>query len=217
MALIQSDIRYSGSQGNTVFSRNAGGAYTRQRVKPINRNTARQQLVRTNLGTIAQAWRALTAAQRSDWATYGANHPRPNRLGEIKPVKGHCAYNMINARLLLAGAAQISAAPAVAIPAGLLTFSAVRTTATSITMTYTTTPIAAGNRLMVWMCRPSWGICNPNRNQAFMVGFSAAAAASPLVMNIPVNWSVGQTVVFFAGIMDASGQLSAEQTCTVTA
>lgn len=217
MALIQSDIRYSGSQGNTVFSRNAGGAYTRQRVKPINRNTARQQLVRANLATLSQAWRALTAAQQTDWLNYGINHPKPNRLGEVKPMKGNQAYNSLNARLLLSGAVAISDAPAVAVPASLLTLSVVRTTATTATITFTTAPLAAGNKLMVWMTTPAWGTVNPNKNQAFVAGFTAAAAASPVVLAFPSSWSVGQTVVWYAAVMDAKGQVSPDLTARVTA
>jgi hypothetical protein len=217
MALIQSDIRYSGSQGNTVFSRNAGGAYTRQRVKPINRNTSRQQLVRANLATLSQNWRALTGAQQIDWANYGINHPKPNRLGEVKPMKGNQAYNALNSRLLLAGSAIISDAPAVAVPAALTAFTAVRATATTVTITFTATPLAAGNKIMLWMTTPAWGTVNPNKNQAFLVGFSVAAAASPQTLAFPSSWSVGQTVVFYAAVMDAKGQVSPDLTARVTA
>jgi hypothetical protein len=210
MALIQQNSQMSGSQGNTVFSRNAGGAYTRQRTKPVNLNTSRQQLVRTNLGTLSQQWRALTAANRSAWASYGLTHPVPNRLGEVRPLSGNAVYNKLGARMLLAGLATIATPPVTATPAGLLTFSFVRTSDTSATLTFTGTPLAAGNRLLLFMSVPSSGATNPNRNQAVMVGFTAAAAASAVVMTLPKAWLVGQSVTMFASVMDAFGQCSAE-------
>jgi hypothetical protein len=186
-------------------------------VKPVNRNTARQQFVRANLATLSQLWRGLTAAQQIDWTNYGINHPKANRLGEIKPLKGNTAFNMINARLLLAGSTVISDAPAVAVPSALTTFTVVRASATTATLTYTATPLPAGSKLMVWMTTPAWGTVNPNKNQAFVAGFSPAAQASPYLLAFPSSWSVGQTVVWFAAVMDSKGQLSPDLTARVTA
>lgn len=217
MALIQQNSQMSGSQGNTVYSRNAGGAYTRQRTKPINLNTSRQQLVRTNLGTLSQQWRALTITQRNEWASYGAAHPVPNRLGEVRPMAGNTAYNKLGARMLLAGLTPIVTPPVTAAPAGLLSFSFVRTSDTSSTLTFTASPLAAGNRLLLFMTLPTSGATNPTRNQAIMVGFTAAAAATSAVITLPRAWLTGQTLRMFASVMDAYGQTSPELVATSTA
>lgn len=75
------DIR--GSIGGKVYSRNRYGPYIKNRVKPVNPNTARQQAARLNFSDIAEHWSStLTAAERTAWNLYGASVPVVNRLGQ---------------------------------------------------------------------------------------------------------------------------------------
>jgi hypothetical protein len=57
----------SGSQANTVASRNRYGQYYRNRATPVNPHTSLQGTVRARLAINAATWRTLTAAQRAGW------------------------------------------------------------------------------------------------------------------------------------------------------
>lgn len=84
------DIR--GSIGGTVFSRNRYGNYTRNRTVPINPGSSFQQKIRSAISQVRDAWyNTLSAAQRTDWATYANNVPVQNRLGQTINLTG---YNM---------------------------------------------------------------------------------------------------------------------------
>jgi len=87
----------SGSVGGVVASRNAGGAYLRNRTVPVNPNSLRQQQSRLGFAASAIAWRALTAAQRAGWDSYAVATPVLNRLGENITISGLAMYVRTNA------------------------------------------------------------------------------------------------------------------------
>jgi len=209
MALVQLDSKISGSKGNTTWAKNKGGAYIRQRSSPTNPNSARQQVVRVELAQSALNWRALTEANRLAWREYALAHPYTNRIGEEKTLSGNAMYNKLNCRVLDIALASLAAPPVYAAPGPLLTFTVVRASATTATLTFTATPLPAGVRLQVWMSTPQNGQVNPNFRQTKLVGYTAAATASGVVITLPIPWAVGQWCTFFAFTMDASGQLSA--------
>lgn len=219
MALIRSDNTISGSQGDTTFSRNRGGAYTRQRTKPTNALTARRLQVRARLTSCSQAWRLLSDAQRLAWTDYAAAHPYSNRVGETgKILSGSAIFNKLNSRVVDFGSALIQDPPTNPIPSGLLTFAATRASSSTITLTFTPTPLPAGLRLQVWMSLPTIGNTNPGLSACVLVGYTAAAPISTVVMTIPRSWATGQTVTFYAAVIDGSGQRSlAFLKCKVTA
>ena len=107
MALIKpgplvSDIR--GSIGGSVFARNAGGLYVRNRVAPLNPQSTRQTQVRSNLSSLSNAWStALTQAQRDGWNQYASQVPLFNALGEQRFVSGLAMYVRANTLLLDTG------------------------------------------------------------------------------------------------------------------
>lgn len=99
MALIRtgggiSDI--SGSIGGTTFARNRGGAYARQRVKPLNPRSNDQANTRNRFGINSTGWRNLTEAARLSWVGWAATHPVLNRLGEAVILSGAQAYSQVN-------------------------------------------------------------------------------------------------------------------------
>lgn len=99
MALIQTGngvAQISGKVAGNVFSRNRGGAYVRNRVKPLNPRSNSQANVRARLGVNATGWRVLTAAQRLNWEGWAATHPILNRLGAQVILTGSQAYVQIN-------------------------------------------------------------------------------------------------------------------------
>lgn len=101
MALIKlgalaAEIR--GSIGGTVFARNRGGQYIRNRSIPLNPSSARQNAVRSVFGNLSNLWSTtLTQSQRDAWELYAANVPLVNSLGESRNVTGLNMYQRANA------------------------------------------------------------------------------------------------------------------------
>lgn len=96
-----------GSQGGTVYSRNASGAYTRNRTMPINPNSQLQQATRNAFGNIATAWRGLTEAEQATWIEQAPAYPYLNRLGESSVYTGFQLYQKVNSQLQLCGQAGV--------------------------------------------------------------------------------------------------------------
>jgi hypothetical protein len=207
----------SGSIGANTFSRNRGGSYVKLRSMPTNPNSTRQQAVRNAMSGLSAYWKTLTAAQKSNWNSFAFYHPRTDPVGNSISVTGANYFVALNTRLVDSGLAKVDDAPTVTEPMGLLTFSVARTTATTVTVTYTATPLTAGHKLLLFMSLPSSGDRNPNLAQCRQVGYSAAAQASPWVPTIPFAWSVGQTVTFYGCIMGVDGQISVTVKHKVTA
>jgi hypothetical protein len=107
---IASDIR--GSIGGTVFSRNGGGAYAKQRIKGTNPSSTAQQFVRSIISSMYAAWAALSDPVRTGWATYASNVTLVNRLGDAINVSGYNMYCRTRAVCELLGVSMPSVAPA---------------------------------------------------------------------------------------------------------
>jgi hypothetical protein len=87
----------SGKSGSVVASHNRGGQYLRARTTPTNPNTARQQAIRSALGSQIQAYTlVLTPTQRAGWETYAANTPARNRLGDTIHLTGQNMFARYN-------------------------------------------------------------------------------------------------------------------------
>ncbi len=192
-----------GSIGNNTFSHNRGGDYVRRRAAPTNPNSTRQQTMRTILGTLSSLWSTtLTPAQRGEWNTWASNQAKEGPLGNSINWTGHNGYISNNAHLIDAGDTRIDAPPAVVAPTGLLTLSVDISAATTADFTFTGTPAAANHKLVAFMSLPQSGAAEPNFKQSRIVGYSAAAQASPWAATLPFSVVTGQTVVFFVAIMD---------------
>ena len=92
MALIKFGLGVtgmSGSVGGVTAARNRSGSYFRARTKPINPNSARQQVIRAAMATLTTRWaQTLTAAQRTAWNLYAASVTSLNKLGETINLSG---------------------------------------------------------------------------------------------------------------------------------
>ncbi len=192
-----------GSVGDNTFSHNRGGDYVRRRVSPTNPNSTRQQLMRTLLATLSGLWSStLTPAQRSEWNTWASQQAKEGPLGNSINWTGHNGYISTNTHLLDAGDTRIDAPPAVVAPTGLLTLSVDISAATTADVTFTDTPLAANHKPVMFMSLPQSGAAEPNFKQTRIVGYGAAAQASPWAATLPFSVVTGQTVVFFVAIMD---------------
>lgn len=192
-----------GSIGDNTFSHNRGGDYVRRRVSPTNPNSTRQQTMRTLLATLAGLWSTtLTPAQREAWNTWAGNQAKEGPLGNSINWTGINGYISNNTHLLDAGDSRIDDPPVVVAPTGLLTASVDISAAAVGDVTFTGTPAAANHRLVMFMGLPQSGAAEPNFKQTRIVGYSAAAQASPWASSLPFTVQVGQKVVFFVAIMD---------------
>lgn len=114
MALIQlgaflTDI--SGKIGGTVFSKNRGGSYAKNKVIPNNPQTIAQSLARGRFGALSSAWRSLTQGARDSWTAATNSFPRINRLGKTVILSGNALYTSLNSNLLDVGLPQLEFAP----------------------------------------------------------------------------------------------------------
>ncbi len=192
-----------GSIGGITFSHGIGGDYIRLKVSPTNPNSTRQQTMRTLLGSLSSLWSStLTPAQRGEWNVWAALQAKTGPLGNSIKWTGLNAYVSTNTHLLDAGDPRIDSPPAVVAPTGLLTVSADISAATTVDLTFTGTPAAANHKLVMFMGLPQSGAAQPNFKQTRIVGYSAAAQASPWAATLPFSVITGQTVVFYTAIMD---------------
>lgn len=192
-----------GSVGANTFSHNRGGDYVRRRVSPTNPNSTRQQTMRTYLGTLAALWSStLTPAERAQWDVWASLQAKEGPLGNSINLTGINGFVWVNTHLLDAGDARIDTPPIVVAPTGLLTFSVDISAITTGDVTFTGTPLAANHKIVMFMSLPQSGAAQPNFKQCRIVGYSAAAQASPWASTLPFSVTSGQTVVFFAAIMD---------------
>ena len=204
MAIIQPILgSLRGSIGDNTFSHNRGGDYVRRRGSPTNPNSTRQQAMRTFLGTLAALWSStLTPAQREQWNTWAGLQAKEGPLGNSINLTGINAFVWTNTHLLDAGDTRIDTPPIVVAPTGLLTLSVDISAITTADVTFTGTPLAANHKLVMFMSLPQSGAAQPNFKQCRIVGYSAAAQASPWASTMPFSVTSGQTVVFFCAIMD---------------
>ena len=125
----------------------------------------------------AAAWRALTDPQRAGWLSLGSQMVRTDSLGQSYDLNGFMAYCSVNNNKLRAGDATVSAAPAIVTPVSLGSMT-LTLTAAAFSVAYTTTPLAAGNRLFIFVSPQQSAGRNFNGDYRFLTA-TAAAAASP--------------------------------------
>lgn len=69
------DLR--GSIGGQTYSRNKAGAFIRQRVKPVNPQTVRQQTARYRFGNMSIIYQNLSTAAKDCWEVFARTHFNP--------------------------------------------------------------------------------------------------------------------------------------------
>lgn len=102
MALIKTTAivdAISGKLQGTVFARNKGGAYMRGRGTVSNPSTVAQSEVRSQFGSISQAWRSLTEADRRLWNNIAGENTYQNRLGDSRSLTGKAYFQQANGNL----------------------------------------------------------------------------------------------------------------------
>ncbi len=197
----------SGKVAGSVFSSNSAGAYVRQKTSPANRNTSRQQAVRSRLSYLSSMWQTVGPGGQAAWANYGAANPHTDAFGADIALSGQQAYVMLNARRgNLGDTAPLGTPPAVqntAVPfSGTVAWSAA---AGYVTLTGFAA-LAAGARIEVLATPPGSAGKNPNFRAARWMGATAAAASSPATVAMGVTATAGQVSNIFLRVTDTYGQ-----------
>ena len=188
-----------GKQGGSVYSRNKGGAYARNKVTGTNPKTASQTTVRNRLSTFSQGWRALTDAQRAEWIAASGNFPYTNQFNNTYYLSGNQLYIALNTTLQNAGASTLTSPPtpgAVTAPA---TASAAMAKGTpAVTITFTVSPIPAG---MAWILKATGGL---SPGKGFVSSQLRQIAVLPAAQTSTYNALTAYTGKF--GTVPAAGQ-----------
>jgi len=164
----------------SVFSRNRGGAYLRNKVTPLNPQTSSQVAARSLLTFFSQAWRGLTQAQRDSWSGAVSNWSTTDVFGDIINPTGATLYIRLNCNISIAGGTPIVLPPAPLGAAALTELSIVAdASANTLAVTFAATPVPADHALVLESTgNLSAGISNANSNFR-TIDVAAAASASP--------------------------------------
>lgn len=100
-----------GKIGGHVASKNRAGAYLRTKVTPVNPQTAAQNLVRSRLTTLSQAWKSLTEAQRQSFNSAVGDYAKSDIFGDVRNPSGANLFQRLNNNLLGVGESIIEEAP----------------------------------------------------------------------------------------------------------
>jgi hypothetical protein len=113
-----------GKIDGVVYSRNQFGSYVRQKVSPVQPQTARQTLVRERLTTLSKRFSTLISdAQRQAWNAFAKVNPVVDVFGNPQALSGISAYVRLNGVILNGGGTIIDTPPADLSVAGLLSLS----------------------------------------------------------------------------------------------
>lgn len=91
-----------GSIAGNVFARNRGGAYIRNRTKPINPNTVPQSEWRQKFGRLMNEFSALDEDVKQGWNAFAESVERTNKLGEKYTPSGVQCFMEQNLNLVSA-------------------------------------------------------------------------------------------------------------------
>lgn len=221
MALIQFGggvLDARGSIGGQTFSRNRFGNYMRARITPVNPQSTRQNLVRTAIQSLAQAWsNTLTALQRAAWDLYASNIVRTNALGAQIKLTGFNHFIRSNTAILQGGGVVVPAGPTVMTlpPSDPLMIGTVDEAGQQISVAFDDTldwlDQDLGGMLISMSAPKSTGtnfVGGPFRYAGLLAGDAVTPLTSPQVMAVPFPVAEGQVVVVRARIFEEDGRLT---------
>jgi hypothetical protein len=166
-----------GSIGGSTFTSTRFGSTTRARTTPARKDTARKSLITSRVAALSQRWSSLLdSTQRSEWTALAAANPVTDVFGNPHELTGLQFFIRLNQRLAQAGITALDDAPADQTISPLTTFSAVATHPSTLTLTFTTSPLGSGLSLYVFATpNRSPGVSNFANSMAFLL----ASAANP--------------------------------------
>lgn len=109
LSAIMSDIR--GKLNGSVFSKNRGGAYMRNKVTPSNPQTTSQMSVRGIFAGIASGWSTLTEEQRLSFNGKVSQYATTDIFGDLRNPSGKALFQKLNQNLAISDQAAVSTCP----------------------------------------------------------------------------------------------------------
>jgi len=211
-------IQMTGSIGGNTFARNRYGNTVRSRTKPVNPNSAAQQIIKAAMAFLVDRWaNTLTAVQRTAWDLYGSSVSMTNRLGEACFLTGFNHYIRSNVIRKQCGLAIIDAGPVVfELPAHDPTYAITATEAGQTISTTFDNGMDWADENGAFMIGYQGSPQNPQRNffggpwKAYQVisGVNGAPPASPAVTAVSFAISELQRQWCYSRILRADGRLS---------
>lgn len=183
MALIKfgafvTDIR--NKVGGTVFSKNAAGAYVKNKVTPLNPATARLSNVHTRMALLSQAWRGLTAAQRTSWNDAASSFPYTNQFGDTYYLSGLSLHNALNLALLNINESALTEPPTPATVEGVYTATLTAAKGTpAMSLAFTQDPVPADTAYVLYATPGISPGVSFYKGRFRYISFLDAAATSP--------------------------------------
>lgn len=163
----------------SVASKNRYGSYLRNKVTPVNPQTAYQQAARQQLGAFSSQYRGLTPAQRNSWINGAQNYPFTDIFGDVRYLSGQTLFVKLNTNLVNAGGTPIEAAP---LPVGIpeLAVDSVTATAaagdlTALSLAISEDDVPAGFALAVYATPPTPASIQFVKNRYRFIGTGTAA------------------------------------------
>jgi len=104
-------VSAAGKLGGHVFARSAYGGTIRTKSIPVNKNTRRQQNIRSKFRHLATSWRLLSEAQRLTWYAAVPSFLTTNVFGNSYAPSGQLLFTRLNMNLLNINRPVINVAP----------------------------------------------------------------------------------------------------------
>jgi len=147
---IATDAR--GKVAGIVYSKNAAGAYIRQKVSPTQSLTTRRGLVRERMTNLAKYWSgSLTPAQVSAWNAFAKNNPVTDVFGRTMTLSGIQTFCRLNANILNVSGTQIDDPPANLSITGITSITVTATAGTpALSIAFATSPLDTNVHLNVF-------------------------------------------------------------------
>jgi hypothetical protein len=141
-----------GKIAGIVYSKNAAGAYVRQKVSPTQSLTARRGLVRERVTNLSKYWSmTLTPAQVLAWNAFAKNNPVSDVFGRSQTLSGIQTFVRLNAVIANVGGSQIDDPPTSLTITGITTLTASAAAGTpSFSLVYAPTPLETNAVLNVF-------------------------------------------------------------------
>lgn len=177
---LVSDMR--NKLNGSVLSKNRYGSYVRNKVTPVNPQTAYQQAVRQRLGSLSAAWRNLSQPQRLAWSETSKSAPFTDIFGDTKVLDGKAFFVKLNSNLLSIGEDVLTNAPALQdFPSIAITGASVQTDGTvSISLSETTIPVGFALKVFATPALPAQINFVKNRLRELSAPAAVAAGTATL-------------------------------------
>lgn len=171
-----------GKIAGVVYSKNAAGAYIRQKVSPTQSLTARRGTVRERMTNLAKYWSAtLTPAQVNAWNSFAKNNPVTDVFGRSQTLSGIQTFCRLNAEILNVGGTQIDDPPGSLTITGITTMTVTATAGAPdiLSIAFGPTPLDTNVRLNIFATQPLPSGRTFTKNYLRWIAASSTAQASP--------------------------------------